>query len=133
MKTEACEHQMTYHGTISLRGLIELLEARPKDQTVRFDFGGFAPKGIDSYRGYYDHLAIGYAEPEPPWEDPKVGSVLAMLREANGKTYEGYKGGDFRMDLDTPVWVANWSHSPGTTIIGVTGDYDTVILTGYAD
>lgn len=115
------DERLTLHGTISLGGLIRLLEKRPKDEEVRYDFGWFAPEGLDSYRGYYDHLALGYAEECDDIKDITVADLLALLHQADGKTFEGYKGGTFRMALDTPVWVARWGECPGT---GITGIYD---------
>ena len=31
-----------------------------------------------------------------------------MVTECIGETYRGYKGGDFYMDENTPIWIANW-------------------------
>jgi hypothetical protein len=33
-----------------------------------------------------------------------------MLTEAIGKTYTGYKGGEYVMGKVTPVWVANYGN-----------------------
>lgn len=56
----------------------------------------------DSYRGYYDQLAF------PLKPNVTVGEMLEWAQEAVGKTYQGYKGGDFTMDKDTYVHVAAW-------------------------
>lgn len=53
-----------------------------------------------SYRGYYDQLAFA------PARDVSVADMLRSARSAVGKTFCGYKGGEFRMDLDAECYVA---------------------------
>jgi len=80
---------------MTLGQLIERLE--------REDAGRVLSMGLahpHSYRGYYSQLAF---EPIGP---VSVGEMLAQARSANGATFHGYKGGEYTMDLDTPVWVA---------------------------
>jgi hypothetical protein len=45
--------------------------------------------------------------------------VLGWLRAANGATFHGYKGGEYEMDDDTPLWVANHGNSGGTAVVGI--------------
>lgn len=117
---------------ISLGRLIRLLECEPPDNTVRFDFGGFIPRKVNSYRGYYDHLAIGYDEDYS--NQPVVRDLLAELRSAIGKTFQGYKGGDYRMDERTPVWVGNYGHCSNTAIVGIADcNWTTVFQTAWED
>lgn len=90
-----------------------------KDATVYFDFCGFSPDGIDSYRGFYDELALGYSK------DKKIMSIdefLSMLEFTVGVTLTGYKGGEFTMTKKTPVWVSNYGEYDKTAITGVTAD-----------
>ena len=56
-----------------------------------------------SYRGYYADLAL-----EPTLELISVKQLIAQLNLVLDKTLEGYKGGDFLMSADTPVWVAHY-------------------------
>lgn len=125
--------QPAAYEQITLGGLIALLSERPSDQGVRFDFCDLSPnpKQIDSYRGFYEHVAIGYL----PYEDPTdvlVGQLLEALRAKLGTAMEGYKGGDYTMDADCPLWVANWGHSHSTAILGLEREeYATTIRTGY--
>jgi len=53
-----------------------------------------------SYRGYYDRLAF------EPCGETTVGAMLECAKEADGSTYTGYKGGDFRMDKETECYLA---------------------------
>lgn len=77
---------------------------------VEFDFGG-TPRDLHSWRGSYEELAIGwshkdYYEGGQTERNIKYKDFLAMLEEAVGKKYQGWKGGWYRMSKDTPVWVS---------------------------
>jgi len=45
---------------LTLGELIDRLKMMPQDEEVRYDFVHFRPTSVDSYRGYYDQLALGY-------------------------------------------------------------------------
>lgn len=120
----------------TLGRLIDALESIPTTRRnyrgeterrhVRFDFEYLRPSGLDSWRGVYRELAIGFATEGTMHLD----DFLTMLRQAVGKTYEGYKGGTFRMDRSTPLWVANYGNAGDTGVVGVRDDdYDVVLLT----
>lgn len=79
-----------------LKTLIEILE-RNKNNPVRLGFT--APH---SYRGYYEDLAF------EPCKDSTAQEMLNYAKEALGKTYEGYKGGEFKMHEFTECWLANY-------------------------
>jgi hypothetical protein len=114
---------------ITLGEFIKQLKLRPQDQGICFDFGGLEPNDIGSYRGFYDELSIGFAE---SGRFRNVGELLAELEDAVGKVFEGYKGGDFRMGRETPLWVANYGMTGSTMIVGLREcDYTTVIATAY--
>jgi hypothetical protein len=53
-----------------------------------------------SYRGYYEDLAF------EPAKNVTVGAMLACAKDALGKTFAGYKGGEFEMDEYTDIWLA---------------------------
>lgn len=119
-------------GIITLGELIDALSTRPRDHQVRFDFGSFVPRGVDSYRGYYSDLAIGY---DDDWRKPQsLGALLDDLRASVGKVFTGYKGGEYTMTRSTVVWAANYGQSNQTATVGVTGnDYQTVLVTKWVD
>lgn len=54
-----------------------------------------------SYRGYYSDLAFERAEGVRP-----AAELLADCKDAMGKVFEGWKGGDFVMGSLTPLWIA---------------------------
>lgn len=131
---------LSLHGTVRLGSLIAMLEPyelRPASlspareaRDVYFDFGDLAPEGLHSYRGYYDHLALAFGAPRGKPVDVTV--LLAMLRNANGHEFRGYKGGEYTMNLSTPVWVSERSVASATAIVGLIVEATRiVILTAY--
>lgn len=114
---------------LTLGALIGALALRPGGQPVLFDFGRHRPDGFDSYRGFYDHLALGYVEGH---ETVTVDDLLTQAKGCVGEVFTGYKGGQFRMDLNTPVWVANPGECPSSCLVGVDGDdIHTILVTGW--
>lgn len=118
MKIKALEDGSTVYGPISLGSLIDKLAKCDPEREVMFDWCGMGPTTFDSYRGYYDHLAVGYEDNHCI----RAGELLELAKAACGETYTGWKGGDYRMDRDTPVWVANPGHCYGTAIVDVDSD-----------
>jgi hypothetical protein len=133
----------TAYGTVSLGSLIEALsKIENKEADVQFDFCYLRPTKVGSYRGYYDHLALGWSDESVTDKDgkflrhwPSVQSLIDELKAAIGRTFEGWKGGDYRMTEETPVWVANRGESGGTGIIeiGVEGDHTVLLVTRKVD
>lgn len=68
-------------------------------------YGGFGAAG--SYRGGYAELAFA------PMAATTVGAMLASAKNAGGRTYEGYKGGEFFMDDWSPCHVAGYGQCNG--------------------
>lgn len=58
---------------------------------------------LDSYRGYYQELAVDRGHREKV-----VGQVIEQLNEACGKTFIGYKGGEFTMHGGTDIYFAEY-------------------------
>lgn len=125
--------ELTSRGTTLLGSLIDTLEKCGRDQTVRFDFCYLAPTTLASYRGYYEDLALGWTSEFTGW--PTVEDLLVKLREAIGKTYTGWKGGDYVMGRESSVWVANRGESGGTGIVAVSNDtyHGVVLVTALVD
>lgn len=115
---------------ISLGDLIVLLKHREQDQEVRIAFGYFSPDGVHSYRGFYEQLAIGYSYESG--KEVKVAELLKELQGAIGKTFHGYKGGEYVMTECTPVWCANHGEAPSVAIVGIADcNYCTILRTDY--
>jgi hypothetical protein len=115
------------------------MEHNDEIKDVEFDFGTALPTQLDSWRGSYDEIALGYKlsgydNNDEHFANTKADKLLEHLKSAIGKEYEGYKGGDFTMDENTPVWVANYGHSGNTGVVGVLdAGYKLVIITAYCE
>ena len=59
----------------------------------------------------------------------EMDAFLEMLIDAIGKTYEGWKGGDYKMKRDTPLWVAHSGHTSETKIVGVKDSWAVILVT----
>ncbi len=129
------ELEISAFGTATIGSVIEALQFAEPDADVMFDFCYLAPTKLMSYRGYYEHLALGWEKPEqsPYW--PKVSDFLAMLEAAEDATFSGYKGGDYRMSRSTPLWVDNYSDASGTGIVGIEflGESTVILQTSKVD
>lgn len=68
----------------------------------------------DSWRGSYNLPAIGYS-----YDDSGVSIETAIdnLNEVNGMEVTGYKGGEYKLDADDPIFVANYGESNNCTAI----------------
>jgi hypothetical protein len=99
-----------YH--LTLGQAIESLGKLDPSMPLEADIGG----GVDnvcSYRGYYSDLSM-----EPCENVGTVGFALKILRDALGRHFTGYKGGEFLMSEDTPLWLAEYGDC-GRAIIGI--------------
>ena len=95
---------------MTLGKLIERLKELDQDMEM------MALDSAHSYRGYYADLAF---EEGSKQNKQKVSDVLKVVSSCLGETFEGYKGGDFIMDEDAPVWIARYG-SCGTRIMDIT-------------
>ena len=84
-------------GSVTLGELIARLRHEPPAKVIAHGFGG-----PTSYRGFYEDVAF------IPAENVSIVIRLKMAESAIGKTFTGYKGGDFVMDENTDVWIAEW-------------------------
>lgn len=77
--------------------LIAQLEAADPQRVVPLGF-----KHPHSYRGYYEELAF------EPVSRTLVADMLQAAKSALGAIYEGYRGGEFKMDASTKCYLAHW-------------------------
>lgn len=107
-----------------------------KDEAhVYYDFCNLFPTEIDSWRGSYSELALNFVDSDNDGaKTMTVGGLLTMLKSTIGKTFEGYKGGEFTMNKHTPIWVANYGNSGNTAVVDVVDDgYCVILITGYRE
>lgn len=113
------------NNMLSLGILLEKIKQCDSDKPVKFKGyrDGSFPNEYDSYRGYYRLIAI-----EPGKELVKVSEFVEMTKDSIGNTYTGYKGGEYTMNQNTPVWVSDWGTASGMGITGVDEAKDAVYL-----
>lgn len=102
---------------IHLGDLIDTLEWFPSGMPIQFK-GSDGPLCFRSWRGDYSHLTLNF-DSRTPNHTCDVAALLRAARDADGATFEGYKGGDFTMNLSTPVWADDYGDSYGWAVIGV--------------
>lgn len=103
---------------MTVREVLDKLFEMPRDMVIPgLDLD------VDSYRGYYERLAI---EPGP---GVRAGELFDLLARRQGTKMTGYKGGDYEIHGDTLVHVARYGetgpmlmdivHGPGGGMIVV--------------
>lgn len=143
--TAARNERMKTSDQMTLGELIARLEGLPmkykynddsaeSDRLVYLDFASCFPVDLDSWRGSYAELAITFACGRYCHSEGAMTleAFVALLKGAVGKTFQGYKGGDYVMGKRTPLWVANHGDSGETAVVGVdtSSDYCVTIQTG---
>lgn len=83
----------------NLRELIEWLAAQDPNKVVEHGFGE-----PHSDRGDYSNLAF------KPEATARIGDMLIFARSALGRTFTGYKGGEFLMNEYVDVLVGSWGY-----------------------
>lgn len=126
---------------ITLGELIEKIEPIVKNQKrivekysseayVCFDFPSVVPTGIGSWRGSYDELSLDF-DMQKDAETMPVTKFFNLLKGAMGNSFTGYKGGEYTMDKNTPIWVDNYGHANNTAVIDVVdNEYSVILITG---
>lgn len=122
MNAMSQQERSTYHMTLG--NMIDVLEAANDDAMVKFDNDGLGhPGDLDSYRGYYSDLAFA------PSNTPVTVKTLKIdAKDAVGAEFTGYKGGEYFMDSDTPLWVSAYGGASGIAIVGARTDGNTLVL-----
>lgn len=115
------------NGCLTVEELILLLESVDEDKPITFLDGTFLGD-LDSYRGSYSELAIGFEEGTPTTQET-VGEFSKRLRSMIGKTIYGYKGGEYKVYYGTTVHKANYGEC-GDMVVGIRENEESVdILT----
>lgn len=113
---------------LTLKDILDFLKIAPPKAVVHFDFCHFSPGRLHSYRGHYDQLALEYQQSRTVY----VGELYSDALSAFGKSFQGYKGGNYVMGALTPLWVDNWGDCTNTMLCGIRqeGEYLVVLETG---
>ena len=122
------ERKMRSNTMFTLGNLIDELEKYPRNWEVLIEPFHLVPLSFHSYRGYYHDLCLTYSTREESLgEEMSVGKLLDMCNEANGKEFYGYKGGEFLMSRETPIWVSDNDYSTGMAIGKIEKVYDGLV------
>lgn len=97
-------------GNLTIGETLEKLYAFNGEEKITLTNGKFLDGTFDSYRGYYEDLAIGFSSDDKGFNT--VGGLKDVLTKAldDGEMY-GYKGGEYSIMDSTLVWLGNY----GTT------------------
>jgi hypothetical protein len=87
------------YSNTTLGDLIEFLKTMNPEIIVKDGFGH-----PHSDRGNYDELAFD------PMPESKIRDMLENAESAVGKTFDGWKGGEYIMDLGTPVYIGEFGN-----------------------
>lgn len=80
----------------------------------------------------FDFVGYEHFDKNIEHKEPTIQELLTELKSAIGKEYTGWKGGEFRMDENTPVWVANSGNSGHTAIVDVLDEgWQVILVTEY--
>jgi len=113
---------------LTLGQLISTLEACDQAKHVFINSSSDFPGYLDSYRGYYDQIAVTMQSKNLV----TVAEFLKLCKGAIGQVFTGYKGGEYQMNADTPMWASNYGYASGAAIVDVTErDYVVIIETKY--
>ncbi|MFN7340112.1 MAG: hypothetical protein ACK5VI_03410 [Opitutia bacterium] len=114
MSEMAEETRSKYH--LTLGQLINRLEKMPKNRRL-LTSDGRGIEGLGSYRGYYSDLALHPVD-GPVWT---AAQLHRACRGVLGAALTGYKGGEFLMEKNTPLWLASYG-CLGPAIMDLTPD-----------
>lgn len=94
----------------------------------QFDWGGW-PTGFCSYRGFYERLAWNFNSEYH--SEVSAAEVLEMCESVVGRTFTGWKGGEYTMDANSEVHVAGAGGTTRTRVVGIgkLGYCDCAIIT----
>ena len=91
---------------MTLLEIVNFLSSMEEDRSVKSGFGT-----AHSYRGDYKCLSF------TPVDDTSVGEMLSVARDAIDRVFIGYKGGEFKMNSDTPCYLAGYGKTgPEVTV-----------------
>jgi len=105
---------------------------KPYETKVYFDFASCVPSDVDSWRGIYAEPAIGW-DAVSYSNAPTVEKLIAELEKAiDGRTYLGWKGGEYSYNGDQTLHVDNSGEYTSTEISRVeVKDYCVIFHTYY--
>jgi len=99
---------------LTIGELVDLLRGFDQESHIT----GVVAEG-DSYRGSYDYFYLETFQYDGGNEETTVGELLNYLEEeVLGHVFTGYKGGDYTMVADTPIFLSTYGTSSGHVFLG---------------
>jgi hypothetical protein len=108
---------------LNLGDLIDKLRVCPLNYLINID-NCDGVGDISSYRGYYEDCAI-----EPSIEVGNVGSAIAKLEAVLNTELTGYKGGEYLMKENTPLWISPYGENAHDRVKGININDDNSTVT----
>jgi hypothetical protein len=99
--------------------VLDALENADPNGSVYFDFGGFVPEKVDSWRGIYSEPALGYTRDYKDAINIVQGLINELENAIDGRKYTGWKGGDYTYTRDSPLHIDNPGDCSSTEIVRV--------------
>lgn len=101
--------------SLTIQKIIDGLSGCKEDDLVYFDFIRRGPGGLHTYRGQEEDLAIDTLD-----SDVQVCDFIDSLEAVLNTELDGYTGGSYLMESDTPVWVTeDWDDISGISIVSI--------------
>jgi len=107
MVSQKINREASIRGQMTLGEIVITLKQIDAEKPIRFQNGSY-PGEYHSYRGYYEFISIATQA-----EKVTVGEFLSATQSAIGETYVGWKGGNFTMTKNTPVWISRIGRASG--------------------
>lgn len=104
----------------NLGDLINALEEINPEYQVYIKPYNLRPTGFDSYRGYYEDLSLTYDCDS----DCMVKDLLKWAKNTINKKLLGYKGGEFLITENTPIWISNYGQVTGMKLTSLEVPFD---------
>lgn len=101
---------------LTIEEIFEKLEPFEDDREIYLTNGFHFEGGFDSYRGYYHDLCLEITDASPG--GTTVHDLKSILNEALKRgEMTGYKGGDYKIEKSTDVWVGKYGTTKDSAMI----------------
>lgn len=105
------------HKQMTLGDLIKRLSSMDPELEIK-NIDGY----LSSYRGIYRCLSIDW-ETDPEYNyKTTVKKFLEKCKAAVGAEFEGYKGGEYLMTEETPIWLSGYGECSDLQLIDISDD-----------
>lgn len=123
------------YRTMTIGDVLRATRHCDAEHLVFFDFCGACPVDVGSSRGSYDEPSL--IPEKAHGAKCTVEDLRKMLERLLDEEFEGYKGGNYRYERSSPLWVDEYGEWTSTGIIGVVEEHpwyenSVVLITGPA-